>query len=186
MRPVFLLLLFALLAAGCRTSGKPVTTPAPVGGVIPPPSTTRGEFMIEAGKLDTWNAVGQIAVRTPGVSYDGRAQMMDLYALRYRGESFMVLTKGVLASETVQRLTTRVTATTAAGKPIDSDAAADLLALLQRELPGEIASVRARQAAQQQAKAKEGRKRKNVAEGSPQPRPIRRHHGANSQRQAAT
>ena len=153
MRFAFLLLLFALLASGCSTPGKPVAVQAPVEAV-PPPTATRGEFTIEADKLDTWNAVGQIAVRTPGVSYDGRAQMMDLYALRYRGESFMVLTKGVLASDMVQRLTTRVTATTAAGKPLDSDAVADLLALFQQELPAEIASVRTRQAAERRAEAK--------------------------------
>lgn len=152
MRLAFLLLLFALLATGCRTPGKPVAAPAPAGIVLPP-AATRGEFTIQADKLDTWNAVGQIAVRTPGVTYEGRAQMMDLYALRYRGESFMVLTKGVPASDTVTRLTTRVTATTAAGEPVDSDAVAELLALLQQALPAEIASVRSRQAAERKAMA---------------------------------
>lgn len=61
MRLTFLLLLFALLATGCRTPGRP--GPAPVEIVLPP-AATRGEFTIEADKLDTWNAVGQIAVRT--------------------------------------------------------------------------------------------------------------------------
>ena len=69
----------------------------------------------------------------------------------------MALTRPLLASETSGRLTTRVTATTAAGKPIDSDAAAELLALLQRELPAEIERVRKRQAAE---KADSPRKRK--------------------------
>ncbi|WP_148040914.1 hypothetical protein [Montanilutibacter psychrotolerans] len=120
----------------------------PPAEIVLPPLTTRGEFLIEADKLDTWNAVGQIAVRTAGVEYDGRAQMLDLYSLRYRGEAFLILTKALPQSETIRRLTTRVTATTQAGKPIDSDAVAELLALLQRQLPAEIAVVRATQAAE--------------------------------------
>lgn len=156
------LLLLAILAAGCRTPGKPVmeeVTPPPAEVVVPP-TTTRGEFTIEADKLDTWNAVGQIAVRTPGVEYLGRAQMLDLYVLRYRGEEFVVLTKALLASATITRLTTRVTATTPAGEPIDSDAVAELLALFQRELPAEIESVRARQAEEKKAKARNMKKKK--------------------------
>ncbi len=156
------LLLLAILAAGCRTPGKPVmeeVTPPPAEVVVPP-TTTRGEFTIEADKLDTWNAVGQIAVRTPGVEYLGRAQMLDLYVLRYRGEEFVVLTKALLASATITRLTTKVTATTTAGEPIDSDAVAELLALFQRELPAEIESVRARQVEEKKAKARNMKKKK--------------------------
>jgi len=158
-----LLLLLAILAAGCRTPGKPLVEEVVLPTeVVVPPTTTRGEFTIEADKLDTWNAVGQIAVRTPGVEYQGRAQMLDLYVLRYRGEEFVVLTKALLASATMTRLTTRVTATTPAGKPIDSDAVADLLALLQRELPAEIESVRARQAEEKKTKAGNVKKKKKA------------------------
>ncbi|RNF86498.1 hypothetical protein EER27_03585 [Lysobacter psychrotolerans] len=138
----------AVLLAGCRTMGEPMKVELPPAEIVLPPLTTRGEFLIEADKLDTWNAVGQIAVRTAGVEYDGRAQMLDLYSLRYRGEAFLILTKALPQSETIRRLTTRVTATTQAGKPIDSDAVAELLALLQRQLPAEIAVVRATQAAE--------------------------------------
>ena len=152
-----LLLTAAANLAACRTA--PVVQPPPPAAAPPPPLTaTRGEFLIEAGALDTWNAVGQIAVRTRGVTYEGRAQMLGLYALRYRGESLMVLTRPLLASETAGRLTTRVTATSAGGKLVDSEAAAELLALLQRELPDEIESVRKRQAAE---KAKPVRKRRS-------------------------
>ena len=155
-----LALLLALLATGCRTPGKPVMEEvAPPAEIVITPTTTRGEFTIEADKLDTWNAVGQIAVRTPGVEYEGRAQMLDLYVLRYRGVEFLVLTKALPASETITRLTTKVTATTPAGKPIDDDAVAELLALFQRELPTEIESVRARQAAEKKAKAKGSKKK---------------------------
>lgn len=142
-------LLPAVLIAGCRTIDEPVREEAPSATIVLPPTITRGEFVIEADKLDTWNAVGQIAVRTAGVEYDGRAQMLDLYSLRYRGEAFMILTKALPQSDTIRRLTTKVTATTSAGKPIDSDAVAELLAVLQRQLPAEIAVVRAVQAAEQ-------------------------------------
>ena len=162
MRLAFLLLL-AIVVAGCRTPGKPakpaVEAPPPVDIVLPP-TATRGEFLIEADKLDTWNAVGQIAVRTPGVEYQGRAQMLDLYALRYRGVEFLVLTKALPTSETIKRLTTKVTATTPGGKPIDSDVVVELLALFQRELPAEIESVRAKQAAEKKAKEKKAKKSK--------------------------
>ena len=153
------LLLLAILVVGCTTPGKPAVeeAPPPVEIILPPPTTTRGEFTIEADKLDTWNAVGQIAVRTPGVEYEGRAQMMDLYVLRYRGVDFLVLTKALPTSETVKRLTTKVTATTPAGKPIDDDAVAELLALFQRELPVEIGIVRATQAAEKKAAAKKAK-----------------------------
>ena len=155
-----ILLLLATLVAGCRTAGTPVMEEvAPPAEVVAPPTTTRGEFTIEADKLDTWNAVGQIAVRTPGVEYQGRAQMLDLYVLRYRGEEFVVLSKALLASTTIMRLTTRVTATTLAGKPIDSDAVAELLALLQRELPAEIESVRVRQGEEKRARASNMKKK---------------------------
>ena len=132
----------------------PVTPPAPSGA----PTTTRGEFTIAATKLDAWNAVGQIVVRTPGVTYEGRSQMMDLYSVRYRDVEFMILTRALLLSDTIKKTTTLVTATTPEGKPIDSDAVVDLLAMLQRDLPAEIVSVQERQAAE--AKAKKAHKSK--------------------------
>jgi hypothetical protein len=125
---------------------------------MPPPTETRGKFNIEADKLDTWNAVGQIVVRTPGVTYEGRSQMMDLYSVRYRDVEFMILTRALLLSDTIKKTTTLVTATTPEGKPIDSDAVVDLLAMLQRDLPAEIVSVQERQAAE--AKAKKAQKSK--------------------------
>ena len=171
MRTSLLLLLLSLALAGCRTNEPAAATPAATASpplpVLAPPSVTRGEFTIAADKLDTWNAVGQIAVRTPGVDYQGRAQMLDLYSLRYRGVEFFVLTKALPAAETGNRITTKVTATTPAGKPIDHDATAQLLALLQRELPAEIASVRKRQAAEKQVKeANQGKTKKGRAKAS--------------------
>lgn len=141
----------ALGLAGCA---QPPRTPDPPPAEAPAPDTTPLRFNVEAGMNDTWNAVGQILVRTPGVSYDGRAQMLGLYAIRYRGEALMMLTRGVPASDTVRTLTTEVTVTTTQGKSMHSDGAADLLALLARQLPAEIASVKAGLAAQKKAKEK--------------------------------
>ncbi|MCI4568239.1 hypothetical protein [Lysobacter sp. CFH 32150] len=164
-RKLACLCLLALLVTGCRTSPVPDEPPpeaAPPIEVALPPPFTPGEFMIEADKLDTWNAVGQIAVRTPGVEYEGRAQMLDLYTLRYRGMSFLVQTKSVLLSDSIKRTTTRVTATTLDGKPIDSEPVTELLVLLQGELAAEIERVRATQAAEAKAKALKAKKAKQA------------------------
>ena len=97
------------------------------------------------------------------MEYEGRAQMLDLYTVRYRGVPFLLLTKALLLSDSIRKTTTRVTAATSDGKPIDDPASADLLALLQQELPAEIESVRARQAAEareKKAKAQKAKKKK--------------------------
>lgn len=150
------------LLAGCAT--KPKTEPAPPVEEAPtipvPPTTTRGEFTIEADKLDTWNAVGQIVVNTPGVEYEGRSQLLDMYTLRYRGVEFLVVTKALILSDTIRKTTTRVSATTADGKPIDTEASADLLAQLQAKLPAAIVEVHAREKAEAEAKKKEKSKSK--------------------------
>jgi hypothetical protein len=122
------------------------------------PNVTRGEFSVSASKLDTWNAIGQIVVRTPGVEYNGRSQMLDLYTVRYRGQPILLIARALLLSDTVRNTTTLVTARTPTGKPIDSDASAELLARLQRELPAEIVRVRATQAAE--AAARKGKLKK--------------------------
>lgn len=145
----------ALVAAGlfgaCRTH---VPTPAPPAPVVAPvvPTTTRGEFTIAATKLDAWNAVGQIVVNTPGATYEGRSQMLDLYTVRYHDQPFLVVTRALLLSDTLKETTTLVTARTLSGKPIDNDASAELLALLQRALPAQIEKDRIRQAADAAAK----------------------------------
>lgn len=153
-------LLVALAAVGCAAV-RPAPEPQPEAVAPPvPPTVTRGEFVLEAGKLDTWNAVGQIVVNTPGLEYIDRSQMLDLYTVRYRGEEFLILTKALLLSDTIRRTTTRVTATTQDGRPVDSDAVADLLAQLQEKLPTAIADVREKQAAEKRAKAKKDAKKK--------------------------
>ncbi|NUS38072.1 MAG: hypothetical protein HOQ02_03495 [Lysobacter sp.] len=136
------------LLAGCATP-PPAPPPPPTQALPapPPPTTTRGEFTIAALPLDVWNAIGDVVVRTPDAGYDSRAQMLGLYAVHYRGEQFLLLAHALPLSESIRVLTTSVTARTPDGAPIDSDASAGLLAVLQQELPAEIERVHARQAA---------------------------------------
>jgi len=151
-----------LLAAGCATKPKPAEQPPSTTLEFPvAPTTTRGEFTIEADKNETWNAVGAIVVNTPGVEYEGRSQMLDMYTLRYRGQELLVLTKALPLSDTIRKTTTRVTATTPDGKPIDTDASAELLATLKEKLPTAIVDVQARFAAEAKAKSKSKHKSKS-------------------------
>ncbi|MBC7988076.1 MAG: hypothetical protein H7Y19_00635 [Luteimonas sp.] len=162
MRALVSIFCIALAIAGCapppRTPELPPEPPPPIE--VPAPTTTRGRFAIEADKNDTWNAVGQILVRTPGVTYEGRAQMLDLYSIRYRGEPWMILTRSLTLSDSIKKTTTEVTATTPKGAPVDNDAVAELLALLERELPAEIESVKAQFAAEKKAKEKAKKQKK--------------------------
>ena len=147
-----------LALAACAThapSPAPASTaalPAP-----PPPTTTPGTFTLHAVPLDVWNAVGDVVVRTPQASYDSRSQMLGLYSVRYRGEPLLVLAHALPLSDTVHELTTEVTARSPGGAPVDSDTAADLLAILQRDLPAEVQAVRARQAAEAEAEKRKAK-----------------------------
>jgi len=76
-------------------------------------------------------------VRTNGVTYEGRAQMLGLYDVRYRGERFLVLTRA-LALTSDRQMTTKVSVALRDGKPDGSDAAIELLGLLQARLPEEL------------------------------------------------
>jgi hypothetical protein len=136
-----------LTLAACATTHAPPPAPVQPLPAPPPPTTTPGQFTIEAVPLDVWNAIGDIVVRTPQASYDSRSQMLGLYSVRYRGESLLVLAHALPLSDSIHVLTTEVTARTPSGAPIDSAAATDLLATLQREMPTEIEAVHARAAA---------------------------------------
>ena len=129
---------------------KPDPAP-PVAAPAAEPTPLR--FNIAAGMNDTWNAVGQILVRTPYVTYDGRAQMLGLNAIHYRGEALMLLTRALPLSDTITTLSTEV-AVANQGSLMHSDGAAELLAVLARELPAEIESVKSGLAAQEKAKEK--------------------------------
>jgi hypothetical protein len=149
----------ALVLCACAHAPRPQAPPP--AAAAPAPEPVRPHFRIEASENDTWNAVGQILVRTPGVEYDGRAQMLGLYSIRYRDEPMMILTCALPLSDAVTRTTTEVTVTTRSDPPADYANAAALFALLERALPAELDSVRARFAAEKQAKDKaKARKKK--------------------------
>lgn len=141
------LLLAVLGLANCaQQPTKPTPEPVSAADLAP--------LQIHESPTDTWNAVGQVLVRTPGVTYNDRALMLGLYSIRYRDEALMVLTRGLPLSATVKTLTTEVRVTTPAWEPAQSAGAADLLATLARELPAEIESVKAQFAAEKKAKKK--------------------------------
>ena len=136
--PIALVIGVALATAGCAT---PEHKPAPA----PPPlaEATPVQLTVQAGMNETWNAVGQLLVDMPGVTWEGRSQMMGLNAVRYRGESLLVLTRAVPASATVRTLTTEVTIATPSGTRLHSAAAAELMLRLARGLPAELERVKA-------------------------------------------
>ena len=100
--------------------------------------TPHAEFSVPAGMLDTWNAVGQVLVRMDDVIYEGRAQMLGLYAVQYRGERFLIVTKGRVLKDPTDNELTLVCAILQDGKPDASDPAFELLARLEQRLPGEL------------------------------------------------
>lgn len=132
----------ALLLAGCATAPRPV----PVAAVAPAPAVA-SDFLIEAGQLDTWNALGQILVHADGVRYRGRAQMMGLYDIDYRGERMLLIAHGLVLDERIRVPTTQVRVTTAEGAPDVSDAAIALLHLAQDRLPAALRAIAERPAA---------------------------------------
>lgn len=129
---------FALALAGCAT---PERTPAPTPQQLA--AATPVQLTVQAGMNETWNAVGQLLVDMRDVTWEGRSQMMGLNAVRYRGESLLVLTRAVPASATVRTLTTEVTIATPSGTRLHSAAAADLMMRLARGLPAELERVKA-------------------------------------------
>lgn len=106
-------------------------------------------FTVAGNSLDAWNAVGQMVVRSGDIRLEGRAQMLDLHAVHFRGEELLVLTRAVPLSPTVPVPTTRVAVVAQDGAASDSAAAGLLREVLRRELPAEIARLR-RQAASPQ------------------------------------
>ena len=141
-------MVFTACLLGACAAHPPAAAPVPAPVAAPAaPTTTRGEFTIGASKLDAWNAIGQIVANTNGVLYQGRSQMLDLYTVRFHDQPFLLITRALPLSDTIKDTTTLVTARTLDGNPIDSDASAELLALLQQELPAQIDADRAKQAA---------------------------------------
>ncbi|TZF82848.1 hypothetical protein [Cognatilysobacter lacus] len=139
LRLSWVLAAVAMIAGCAPVPTRPTTPPGPV--VAPP--TGPSDFTIPAGELETWNAVGQLLVRLPGVTYEGRSQKLGLYAVDYQGEQFLVLTRALLASDEVRTLTTRVRVALQDGTPDRSAASTELLAVLQARLPDELIRIAA-------------------------------------------
>ena len=149
---VCLLVLATLLGlmSGCGAIPEPRAEPPPAAAATasvaeshPEVDAARGEFTTPASMLDTWNAVGQILVRLEGVGYEGRAQMLGIYAVRFRGERLLIVTRALVMRSPAQGMSTKVGAALLDGKPSGSAAAVELLGLLQSRMPAELARIAA-------------------------------------------
>ncbi|HJR72072.1 MAG TPA: hypothetical protein VJ806_00340 [Luteimonas sp.] len=140
MRYLLLCLAMAALAgflAGCSGVRKEKESkPAPVVAPVP------AEFVIADNANDTWNTVGQILVRTPGVEYESRAQMMGLYTVRYRDQAVLIRAQPVVLEKPGDVVRTRVFALLPDGKPDTGKPAHELLAMLEQRVPLEIEKYR--------------------------------------------
>ena len=139
----------ALVAAGCVGNGTRADQPrgGPLTSVSGPPAAEaanvdRGDFTVADNMLDTWNTIGKILVRLDGVEYESRAQMLGIYALRYRGERFLIRTQAVVIQDPTAGIQTRVSALDLGGKVKSSAASVQLLRLLCERVPLEIAKYR--------------------------------------------
>ena len=138
--------LVAVIAFGaaCTTAPRPAEPPpAPTEAETKPAIADHGDFTVAAKRVDTWNAVGQVLVRLAGVTYEGRALMLGLYAVQYQGEQLLVLTTAQVLRPGDTGTRTRVSAARAGGQPTDSAAARELLRRLQEALPAELARIAA-------------------------------------------
>lgn len=139
-----------LLLCACATV--PVPAPAPGDAGDRPADAAElspDAFTVPGNSLDAWNAVGQLVVRSGDIRLEGRAQMLDLHAVRFRDEGLLVLTRAVPLSPTVTVPTTRIAVVAQDGAASDSAAAGLLRKVLQRELPAEIARLRTQAAGAQ-------------------------------------
>lgn len=149
----------AALLAGCSSTPKTSETPPATEAPVPRDAS----FVLPAHRLDAWNAVGQLVVRSNDIRLEGRAEMMDLHDVVYRGARLLVLTRALPLSDTVTVPTTRVTVLAKDGRELVSDEAAELLDRLHRDMPAEITRIRIVQAEEAAAKARAKTKPKKPA-----------------------
>ena len=127
----------AVSLAACHRGGTRPDAEAPA-----PVPADGGAFTVPESMLDTWNTIGKILVSTDGVDYEGRAQMLGLYAVGYRGERFLIRTRALVIEAPGQGLRTRVDALGTEGQAASSPAATALLQVLARRVPAEVALYR--------------------------------------------
>jgi len=136
------LVVVASLVVGCSGVGGTRSSPDIPVATTPDTETAAegdsGEFTIAASMNDTWNTVGQVLVRTDGVTYESRAQILGIYALRYRGERFLIRTQAVVIGSGADGMSTRVVALGLDGKVNHGPAAIELLKVLKQRVPLEI------------------------------------------------
>ena len=127
-------LAFALALAGCHREPRP-TPPPPI-------PEDGGAFTVGESMLDTWNTIGQVLVRLEGVEYLGRAQMLGLYDVNYRGEHFLLRARALPLEAAGQGLRTHVDALAPQGGAYRSEASFVLLQQLAQRVPVEVARYR--------------------------------------------
>lgn len=132
-------LILVLLINGCSGVRERKAAAEPAEPEIP---VDTGEFTLADNVNDIWNTVGQILVRLDGVEYESRAQMMGIYAVRYRGERLLIRTQAVAMTGPTDGVLTRVLALGPDGKPTYSRAAIELLDALEQRIPVEIGKYR--------------------------------------------
>jgi len=147
------LVVLVMLVAGWG-SDPPATVERPEAAEVPSAvsAPVYSEFAVPAGMLDTWNAVGQILVRLDGVTYEGRAQMLGLYAVQYQGERFLILTKARVLQSPADNELTHVRALLQSGGPNHGTSAVELIGHLEQRLPAELARIAAGEAGPQTAR----------------------------------
>jgi len=127
-------LAFALALAGCHREPRP-TPPPPI-------PEDGGAFTVGESMLDTWNTIGQVLVRLEGVEYLGRAQMLGLYDVNYRGEHFLLRARALPLEAAGQGLRAHVDVLAPQGGAYRSDASFVLLQQLAQRVPVEGARYR--------------------------------------------
>ena len=143
------LVAIAVVAAGCVGNGTKAgqsrggpSVPVPTSATAEAANVDRSDFAVADNMLDTWNTISQILVHLDGVEYESRAQMLGIYALRYRGERFLIRTQAVVIQDPTAGIQTRVSALELDGKVKSSVASLQLLRLLRERVPLEIAKYR--------------------------------------------
>lgn len=134
------------LVVGLTVGGCGGTRNAKDASIEAPPTPASvpdgGEFTVAESMNDTWNTVGQVLVALDGVTYESRAQMLGIYAVRFRDERMLIRTQAVVMRDAGDRMLTRVMALKLDGKPNTSPAAIELLDLLSRRVPLEVGKYR--------------------------------------------
>jgi hypothetical protein len=143
------LVAIALVAAGCVGNGTKTSqsrggpsASVPTSATAEAANVDRGDFAVADNMLDTWNTIGQILMHLDGVEYESRAQMLGIYALRYRGERFLIRTQAMVIQDPTAGIQTRVSAMDLHGKARSSAASVQLLRLLRERVPLEIGKYR--------------------------------------------